>query len=99
VTRKVTLEPGKVFDVKDTLKATTKFGTVQVKVGGAASWANIHHNGKLLGISAVAAGLKTYQLPVGKQKIVLINPTIGKQKTVVVDVKANELTAVSATFE
>jgi hypothetical protein len=97
ITRKVTLEAGKLFEVKETLKEATKFGTMTVQMKG--MWAEVHHNGRNLGRNSTPMGPRTFSLPVGKQKIVLINPQAGKQKTIFVNIKPNEPAHVSESFE
>jgi serine/threonine protein kinase len=97
ITRKVTLEAGKLFEVKETLKEATKSGTLQIQIKG--MWAEVHFGGRNLGRHMTHTGARTFKLPVGTQRIVLVNPPSGKRKTIVVNIKANELTAVSETFE
>jgi len=97
ISKKVTLEAGKTLEIKETLKETQKFGKLQVAMRGI--WAEIHFNGKNMGRHATATGLQTFSLPVGKQKIVLINPFEKKQKTIVVSIEENKLTTVSESLE
>jgi serine/threonine protein kinase len=91
LTRKITLEAGKLLELKETLKETQKFGTLQVAVTGAVGWANVHHNGRNLGPNASGTGgARTFRLPVGKQKITLINPGAKKEKTIFVNIVENQ---------
>lgn len=97
LTRKITLEAGKTREVKETLKETQKFGKLQVTMRG--MWAEVHWNGKNLGRHATATGLQTFQLPVGKHKITLVNPSAHKQKTISVSITENQTTTVNETLE
>ncbi|MDQ3334837.1 MAG: protein kinase [Myxococcota bacterium] len=97
ISKKVTLEPGKLFEVKETLKEATKFGSLTVTVKG--MWAEVHFGGRNLGRNAGTGGPKTFSLPVGKQRITLVNPPSGKRKTIVVTIEANKPATVSETLE
>jgi serine/threonine protein kinase len=89
LTRKITLEVGKTLTLKEALKETQKFGRLQIEVRGAAAWGDLYLNGKKLGVNANSGGLIAYTVPVGKQKITVINPKIDKQRTIMVNVTAD----------
>jgi hypothetical protein len=90
----VDLEIGKTTEVTRELKELAKMGTVRLSIKGAATWAEVYYKGKDLGRNRTISGATTFHLPVGKQTIVLENPSAKKKKTVTIDVKDgdNDLT-------
>lgn len=67
-TQKVTLEAGKQLDLQKTLKASQKFGIVQIRIPN--GWGDVYLNGKNLG----QAPSPSFRLPVGTVKLHLKNP-------------------------
>ncbi len=68
---KITLEAGKPFELTKTLKASQKFGTVQIRIPN--GWGDVYLNGKNLG-QAGAGSAQPFRLPVGVVKLHLKNP-------------------------
>ncbi|MBA3393082.1 MAG: serine/threonine protein kinase [Deltaproteobacteria bacterium] len=99
ITRRVDLVAGQTTEVRETLKEAPKFGNVQITVTGAATWAEVYFGGKRFGENRTATGLATYQLPVGKQQLRLVNTAAKKQKTITVDVVERKTTTVTVTFD
>jgi len=87
---KVDLVLGKTAEVSQTLKELPKLGAIQIRVHGAAGWANVYFKGKNLGKNATPQGPTTYHLPVGKQQIVVENPVAKKKTTVTIDVTGGQ---------
>lgn len=67
-TQKITLEAGKQVDLARTLKASQKFGIVQIRIPN--GWGDVYLNGKNLG----QAPSPSFRLPVGTVKLHLKNP-------------------------
>ncbi|MBL9018398.1 MAG: serine/threonine protein kinase [Myxococcales bacterium] len=65
---KVTLEAGKQLDVDRTLKAAQKFGIAQIRVVG--GFGDVYLAGKKLG----SAPTKSIRLPVGTNRLHIVNP-------------------------
>ena len=95
VTKKVTLEAGKTLSVDETLKETTKFGFLQVRITG--GWANVVFNKRVLGENASGGGPRKFRLPVGRQTIQLVNPHSKWTKTITVDIAEGKTTVVNET--
>jgi hypothetical protein len=86
VSRKIKLEAGKTLDIKETLKETTKFGTLTVNIPG--GWAEVIVDGKNLGQNAKAgAPPRTFSLPVGKHQLLLQNPKWKKTLSITIEEK------------
>ena len=66
--QKVTLEPGKPFELSRTLKASQKFAIVQIRIPN--GWGDVYLNGKNLG----QAPSPSFKLPVGVVNLHLKNP-------------------------
>ena len=84
----MTLAAGEAVVVERTLEAEVRYGKLNLQVD---PWAYVYFEGKQVA-EAPIAGLK---LPVGKQKLRLVNPAIHAEKTVVVDVPAKGVGAAS----
>ncbi len=97
VSRPVDLQAGETAELRETLKASQKFGSLRVTVVGL--WAEVHFGGKNLGRHATGTGLQTFQLPVGRQQIRLINPVAKKQKTITVEIRERKTTDVTTSLE
>jgi serine/threonine protein kinase len=67
-TQKVTLEAGKPFELSRTLKASQRFGIVQIRIPN--GWGDVYLNGRNLG----QAPSPSFRLPVGVVKLRLKNP-------------------------
>jgi tRNA A-37 threonylcarbamoyl transferase component Bud32 len=85
-TQKVTLRPGRRQDVQVQLRPVPRFGKVDLYVTD--GWADIFRNGRKIG-RAPKQGLV---LPVGKQRLLLINPVSNTRKLVEVDVDEHKPT-------
>ena len=79
--QKVTLRPGQATSVREILRPGTKYGKVDLYITD--GWAEIFLNRRKLG----RAPVQGLVLPVGKQRLLLVNPLTGLRKTfdVVVD--------------
>ncbi|MBA3818843.1 MAG: hypothetical protein H0X17_08120, partial [Deltaproteobacteria bacterium] len=97
VSRPIDLKAGATAELRASLKASQKFGSLRVTVVGL--WAEVHFGGKNLGRHATGTGLQTFQLPVGRQQIRLINPVAKKQKTITVDIRERKTTNVTTSLD
>jgi tRNA A-37 threonylcarbamoyl transferase component Bud32 len=86
------LEAGASLVVERSLEPEVRFGKINLQVD---PWAYVYFEGKQVA-EAPIAGLR---LPVGKQKLRLVNPAIHAEKNVVVDVPAKGVGAASFTME
>jgi serine/threonine protein kinase len=82
---KITLVAGETATVKQTLKATQRFGTINLSVQdaqGGASAGNVYLNGKFVG----EAPIQGLRLPVGRQTLVVKNSALGLSQSITVNV-------------
>jgi len=86
ISKSITLEAGRTFNVNEALKPAEKFGFVTITVKGAATWGEVYSGATLLGQNANATGLKQFKLPIGKRKLTIKNPAAKKSKSVTVNV-------------
>ncbi len=91
VSKKITLKAGETLDIKETLKEIQKFGSLTINIPGA--WAEVWFNGKDLGQNMSTTGPRTFQLPVGRHQILLVNPSW--KKTITVDIQEKKTTSVT----
>jgi serine/threonine protein kinase len=80
----VKLADGALVDVDRELEPAVRYGTIKLRVD---PWAYVYFNGKKI----AEAPIPSLRLPVGRQKLVLVNDAINKQKTVYVDVPATHV--------
>ncbi|MEZ4360418.1 MAG: serine/threonine-protein kinase [Kofleriaceae bacterium] len=78
--QKVTLRPGQLTTVRTVLKASVRFGKIDLFITD--GWAEIFHNKRSVG----RAPIKGLVLPVGKQRLLLVNPLNKQRKTIEVNV-------------
>ena len=99
ITKKVTLEAGKTLEITETLKAEQKFGYVQIRVTGAASWGEVSFKGAKLGRNSSPSGYNKFKLPVGKQQLRVFNPIANKETLVTVDVSEKSTPLIDVKLE
>ncbi len=80
VTQKITLRAGEVTTVREVLKPGTRYGKIDLYITD--GWAEIFLNRRKIG----RAPVQGLSLPVGKQRLLLVNPLTGRRKTMDVDV-------------
>jgi serine/threonine protein kinase len=98
ITKTIRLQAGETTKVRETLKATEKFGSVTIKVEGGTNWGAVSHNGKPLGRNGDGFGLRQFRLPVGRQSLTIKNPGFKEQK-VLVNVTEGITSAVTVRFD
>ena len=72
--QKVTLEAGKPFELSRTLKASQKFGVLQVRIAN--GWGDVYLNGRNIGRTPRDP---TFKVPVGTVKLHLKNPNANSE--------------------
>lgn len=80
VTQKISLRPGEVTAVREVLKPGTRYGKIDLYITD--GWAEIFLNRRKVG----RAPIQGLPLPVGKQRLLLVNPLTGRRKTMDVEV-------------
>jgi len=93
ITLRIDLFAGKTTEIRETLREAQKFGYVQIVVTG--SWAEVYLGSKKLGQNRTATGLATFQVPVGKQQLRLVNRQANKQKLITVQVTERKTTTLT----
>jgi hypothetical protein len=88
----VQLGDGAAVEVERALEPEVRWGKLNLQVD---PWAYVYFDGKRIA-EAPVAGLK---LPVGKQKLKLVNPAIHAEKTVTVDVPAKGVGSAAFSME
>ncbi|MCW5807377.1 MAG: PEGA domain-containing protein, partial [Deltaproteobacteria bacterium] len=68
---KVALVAGETAKVVQALKELQRFGRVQINVTGTPVWAQVWHQGRSLGITKDVFGITQFQLPAGRQTLLL----------------------------
>jgi serine/threonine protein kinase len=82
VSQKITLRAGQNTMVREVLKPGTRYGKIDLYITD--GWAEIFHNKRKVGLAPV----RGLALPVGKQRLLLVNPHSGRRK--VMDVEVDE---------
>jgi hypothetical protein len=88
ITKAIDLVAGETTEIKETLRAIEKFGFVTITVqqpDGKPTWGEVFHNGRGLGRNQGLGPPTPLKLPVGRQPMVIKNPSF-KAKTVTVNV-------------
>jgi PEGA domain len=82
VTQRITLRAGEVTSVREVLRPSTRFGKIDLYITD--GWAEIFLNRRKIG----RAPVQGLVLPVGKQRLLLVNPLTGRRKSM--DVQVDE---------
>ncbi|MCE9572239.1 MAG: protein kinase [Deltaproteobacteria bacterium] len=90
----VELRPGELASARIALRATPKFGTIQIQVTGDVGWGEIYLNGKAIG----RAPAKALRLPIGKHRLRLVNPPTHKETSLDVEVGEGDVRVFVARF-
>jgi eukaryotic-like serine/threonine-protein kinase len=80
VTQKITLRAGQVTTVHEVLKPGLRYGKIDLYITD--GWAEIYVKNRKVG----RAPVQGLALPVGKQRLLLVNPLTGRRKTMDVEV-------------
>ncbi|MEZ4368262.1 MAG: serine/threonine-protein kinase [Kofleriaceae bacterium] len=77
-TARVALVSGEVATVERELRPEPRVGTIDLNIDG--GWADVYFRGKRIGRAGQGAG-KGLRLPVGTQRLRLVNPVSGRERT------------------